>query len=195
VAPSEPTEPMARLPAALEPWILPAWSFGVLLFALRLLAGAAEVRALRRSAAVADERFVAMVSRLARRMGVTRPVRIFTSDRTAGPSVIGWWRPVILLPPAPRVHACARRVLHRRSRGTPDAELSQRGRSLISRGAADLSRPVRRWRSGGTILRLRGAVARLAVLTASPPVDEHDNPPYQRNPQQDADSVFHQSSS
>ena len=67
---------------------------------LRLLAGAAEVRALRRSGACADKRFLAIVSPLARRMGMTRPVRILTSDRTGRPSVIGWWRPVILLPPA-----------------------------------------------------------------------------------------------
>jgi uncharacterized protein (TIGR03435 family) len=93
----------ATVPSAittLQPWILPAWSLGVLLLSLRLVAGGLEVRALRRTASDADEALRQRVARLASRMGLHRAVKVATSARADGPSVIGWLRPLILLPPA-----------------------------------------------------------------------------------------------
>ena len=84
----------------LQPWILPVWSLGVLLLSLRLVAGGLEVRALRRSITVVDDRLRDHVVNLASRMGLRRAVQIGTSTRADGPSVIGWLRPLILLPPA-----------------------------------------------------------------------------------------------
>jgi len=84
----------------LQPWILPVWSLGVLLLSLRLVAGGLEVRALRRSVSVADENLRERVAALATRMGLHRAVQVVASGRADGPSVIGWLRPLILLPPA-----------------------------------------------------------------------------------------------
>ena len=84
----------------IAPWILPVWSFGVLAFSLRLLLGGIEVRALRRSGRAADEQLRELAASVMRRMSINRQVSLVTADRAAGPSTIGWWRPVILLPPA-----------------------------------------------------------------------------------------------
>jgi uncharacterized protein (TIGR03435 family) len=86
--------------STLQPWILPVWSLGVLLLSLRLVAGGLEVRALRRSISTADDVLRERVTRLAARMGLRRAVKVGTSNRADGPSVIGWLRPLILLPPA-----------------------------------------------------------------------------------------------
>ena len=90
----------SRYLTALQPWVLPLWSVGVVLLSLRLLAGSFEVRALRRSACRADDRLRERVSQLATRMGIGRPVDVVMSIRSEGPGAIGWLRPLILLPPA-----------------------------------------------------------------------------------------------
>ena len=86
--------------ATLQPWILPMWSFGVVLLSLRLVAGGMAVRALRRSASRADDLLRQRVADLASRMGIRRRVEPVTSIRSESPGVIGWLRPLILLPPA-----------------------------------------------------------------------------------------------
>jgi uncharacterized protein (TIGR03435 family) len=86
--------------STLQPWILPIWSLGVLLFSLRLVAGGLEVRALRRSITAADDVLRDRVASLASRMGLRGAVQVGASTRADGPSVIGWLRPLILLPPA-----------------------------------------------------------------------------------------------
>ncbi len=84
----------------LEPWALPVWSLGVLLFSLRLVWGCRQVAVLRRQGRPADAPLLAALSALAARMGVARPVRILITSLAEGPSVVGWLRPVILLPSA-----------------------------------------------------------------------------------------------
>jgi uncharacterized protein (TIGR03435 family) len=59
-----------------------------------------EVRALRRSAHAADDGLRERVAHLAARMGIRRQVHLVTSTRAESPGVIGWLRPLILLPPA-----------------------------------------------------------------------------------------------
>jgi uncharacterized protein (TIGR03435 family) len=86
--------------ASVEPWILPVWSVGVLLLSLRLAMGGLQVRALRRSGRRADADLCERVSRLATRMGIHRPIDLMTSTRIDCPSVIGWLRPLVLMPPA-----------------------------------------------------------------------------------------------
>jgi uncharacterized protein (TIGR03435 family) len=81
-------------------WALPIWSIGVLLFSIRLAWACVHAFALRRGAAPSDEPVVAAVADLASRIGIARPVRVFVSTLADGPSVIGWLRPAILLPPA-----------------------------------------------------------------------------------------------
>jgi uncharacterized protein (TIGR03435 family) len=90
----------SRYLIALQPWVLPLWSLGVVLLSLRLVAGGLAVRSLRRSACRADDRLRERVSQLAMTMGIGRPVDVVTSVRSEGPGAIGWLRPLILLPPA-----------------------------------------------------------------------------------------------
>jgi hypothetical protein len=83
-----------------ESWLLPAWAIGVALFALRLAWCWGHTSALRRTGAAADGPFLEMVSTVAQRIGVTRGVRVLMSSVAEVPSVIGWIRPVLLLPVA-----------------------------------------------------------------------------------------------
>ncbi len=84
----------------LEKWSVPLWSLGVVLFSLRLAWGSRQVVVLRRSGQPADGQVHAMAAALASRMGLTHPVRLLISSLAEGPSVVGWIRPVILLPSA-----------------------------------------------------------------------------------------------
>lgn len=84
----------------LEPWALPLWSAGVLFFSLRLVWGCWRVAAMRRRGQPADTGVLAVVAGIGRRMGLARPVRVLTASLPDGPSVVGWLRPVLLLPPA-----------------------------------------------------------------------------------------------
>jgi TonB family protein len=85
---------------AMQSWALPLWSLGVLAFSLRLVLGSKQVAMLRRHGAPADSGLAEIVAGVARRMGLTRPVRVLISTLADGPSVVGWIRPVILLPSA-----------------------------------------------------------------------------------------------
>jgi TonB family protein len=81
-------------------WALPAWSVGVLVFALRLVIGCRHVAALRRLGQAAEGQLAETVALLARRMKATRAIRVLISSMAEGPSVIGWLKPAILLPAA-----------------------------------------------------------------------------------------------
>jgi GWxTD domain-containing protein len=83
----------------LLPWIAPFWMLGVLAFQLRSLAGWIAARRLRRSGvccAAAD--WTARLERLASRIRISRPVTLFESSLADAPLVIGYLRPVILMP-------------------------------------------------------------------------------------------------
>jgi predicted metal-dependent hydrolase len=81
-----------------EAWLLPAWAIGVALFALRLTWCWGHTSALRRTGTPADSSFLEVVSGVAQRIGVTRGVRVLMSSVAEVPSVIGWIRPILLLP-------------------------------------------------------------------------------------------------
>ena len=84
---------------ALFPWLVLAWSLGVIALSVRLLGGWWVVRRLQRSAAnVALPEWHARLQSLARSLGVSRPVRLVRSALVKVPTVIGWLHPVILLP-------------------------------------------------------------------------------------------------
>ncbi len=81
------------------PWIVFAWSVGVMLLGIRLVCGGTLVLRLQRSAMRPkgdDPRL--LVDRLAERMRIPHPVRIAESVRVAAPMVVGILRPVILIP-------------------------------------------------------------------------------------------------
>ncbi|MEK6409867.1 MAG: M56 family metallopeptidase [Acidobacteriota bacterium] len=87
-----------RLPLAM-PWLLALWFFGVLLLSLRFAGGLVTAQRLKRvddSAVVQlwQEKLIALCVRLR----VSRPVRLCESALVEVPTVIGWLRPVILIP-------------------------------------------------------------------------------------------------
>ena len=79
---------------------IPAWALGVILFSLRLAWGSRQVAVLRRSGEPAEGPVLAVAAAIASRLGLTRPVRLLITSLAEGPSVVGWIRPVILLPAA-----------------------------------------------------------------------------------------------
>src|SRR5881628_3787911 len=91
-----------RIRAALEPalpWVVLVWFGGVVALSLRLASGWLMTRQLRRvgTSSVPDA-CVEAVARLAARLRISRPVRVLGSAVVQVPAVIGWLRPMILLP-------------------------------------------------------------------------------------------------
>ncbi len=92
----------AAIRAAIEPvlpWVVLAWFGGVVALSLRLASGWLMTRQLGRvgTSSVPDA-CVEAVARLAARLRISRPVRVLGSAVVQVPAVIGWLRPVILLP-------------------------------------------------------------------------------------------------
>lgn len=85
---------------AAESWALPVWALGVLLFSMRAVWGWRQVSRMRRRGTRADAPLRDNVARLAARLGISRAVRVLITTATESPSVVGWIRPVILLPAA-----------------------------------------------------------------------------------------------
>jgi beta-lactamase regulating signal transducer with metallopeptidase domain len=81
-------------------WILPIWAAGVLVFALRFVWAGGYAYALRRGGVDADGEIYSIVARVADRLRVRRRVRVLVSSVAEVPSVVGWIRPLILLPAA-----------------------------------------------------------------------------------------------
>ena len=102
-SPVTPTAPVAdRIRAALEPalpWAVLVWFGGVVALSLRLASGWLVTRQLGRvgTSSVPDACREA-VARLAARLCIRRPLRVLESAVVQVPAVIGWLRPVILLP-------------------------------------------------------------------------------------------------
>jgi uncharacterized protein (TIGR03435 family) len=75
------------------------WLLGVVILLTRLAAGCWRVRRLHRVARrEAPSRWQAMAEDLARRLGLRRRFLVVDSVRVSTPTVIGWLRPVVLLP-------------------------------------------------------------------------------------------------
>ena len=81
------------------PVLVAAWLGGVSLLLARLAGGVWRVQALRRAGrALPPSPWQAACDRLAHRLGLRRAVRVADADFVDGPVVVGWWRPVVLLP-------------------------------------------------------------------------------------------------
>src|SRR5438876_9467122 len=91
-----------RIRAGLEPllpWIVLLWLTGVVTLSLRLASGWLAARRLRAlGTRPAPQACIAALHRLAARLRVSRPVRLLQSTLVQVPAVLGWLRPVILLP-------------------------------------------------------------------------------------------------
>src|SRR5262249_39196133 len=89
-------------PARVAPLIVVAWMTGVLLLTARLLGGWLQVFRIRRSARALEPvdgiDWLERVAGLGRRLSIDRVVPLFESALVGMPVVIGWLRPVILVP-------------------------------------------------------------------------------------------------
>ncbi|MEY2935195.1 MAG: hypothetical protein RL033_5944 [Pseudomonadota bacterium] len=79
-------------------WLLTGWGLGSVLMLLRLLLGVGSLRRLVASATPASEHWQWQLTRLARRVRLGQRVRLMISEHVDAPVVLGWLRPVILLP-------------------------------------------------------------------------------------------------
>lgn len=93
-----PTQRQRVLPTA---WILTAWILGVITLSVRAFGGWWVARRMAREAItpLSDE-LQAVAIALAQRLGVRRVVGVFESSRVSVPVMIGWLRPVVLMPSA-----------------------------------------------------------------------------------------------
>jgi len=81
------------------PWVAPVWFAGVLLLHLRTVARWTVARRLCRSGVcVAPQTWQERLTTLAGRVGLSPPVALLESCRVDVPLVVGWLRPVILVP-------------------------------------------------------------------------------------------------
>src|SRR5262249_25094968 len=94
-----PANPDALADAA--PWIVAGWLAGVGVLSLRFFGGCVAARRLtRRRVARADSAWEERLSRLARRLGLRRAacIRLLESAAVRVPTVVGVFRPVVLIP-------------------------------------------------------------------------------------------------
>jgi beta-lactamase regulating signal transducer with metallopeptidase domain len=83
--------------AIAEAWTLPLWSLGVAVFSLRMVWACRQVAGFRRRGTPVEE---PLLAGLCAKLGIRRAVRVMVSESADGPAVVGWMRPVILLPAA-----------------------------------------------------------------------------------------------
>ncbi len=97
--PVVPGRSVAQRLEMLLPWLVVGWSIGVLALSCRLLVGWLQIKRLQLHAIEAlAEPWHEKLAELAQCLGLDRPVRLFQSALIEVPTVIGWLRPVILLP-------------------------------------------------------------------------------------------------
>jgi uncharacterized protein involved in exopolysaccharide biosynthesis/beta-lactamase regulating signal transducer with metallopeptidase domain len=85
----------------IAPLLATVWLLGVAFFSVRLTRSCWWVRNIRlRDNELVEAVWMETLNDLRRRLGVSRPVRLLKSALVEVPTVIGWFRPVILLPTA-----------------------------------------------------------------------------------------------
>jgi uncharacterized protein (TIGR03435 family) len=84
--------------AGVSGWAVCIWITGVLALSLRALGGWTRAQRLKIQVQSGSAELEAMLRRLKSRMGVSAPVKVYTSAIARVPMVIGWMRPYILLP-------------------------------------------------------------------------------------------------
>jgi beta-lactamase regulating signal transducer with metallopeptidase domain len=81
------------------PWLVEAWLLGVAFFSLRSAGGFLLLeRERRKQSATASDRVLAMCHTLQHRLGLERTIRYCECAWLQAPAVIGWFRPIVLLP-------------------------------------------------------------------------------------------------
>ncbi len=88
-------------PSGWLPWLVLAWSLGVLACSIRLAGGWWHARQLvSRGTRPLSAEWQDVRDRLAERLGLTRAVTLLESTRLQVPVVVGWLRPVLIVPTA-----------------------------------------------------------------------------------------------
>jgi bla regulator protein BlaR1 len=81
------------------PWLVGGWAAGVLLFSCRWLRGCGWIRRVtRRQTEALEADWLERLEDLKLRLNISQPVRLFKSALVEVPMVVGWLKPVILLP-------------------------------------------------------------------------------------------------
>jgi uncharacterized protein (TIGR03435 family) len=99
-----PVAPAARISAANTPWltiVVAVWIAGVTVLMMRVAGAWWSVQRLSRTAFDSPpSRFIAEAERLSLRLGLRRALRVVDSIDIDTPTVVGWLKPVVLLPVA-----------------------------------------------------------------------------------------------
>ena len=94
-----PQFPSPDFPAALLPWVVGVWLCGVGLFSLRFVGGLLFLEySRRRPSSEPGSRILALAYALQRQLGIKRAIQYLECGWLQAPAVIGWIRPIILLP-------------------------------------------------------------------------------------------------
>lgn len=81
------------------PWIVAAWCTGVLVFFLHLLIGGIAAEWLKKKSLMSVPDAVrSLAGRVAEQLKISQSFQLFASSAVAGPMVVGWLRPIILVP-------------------------------------------------------------------------------------------------
>jgi TonB family protein len=83
---------------AMLPWLVGAWMLGVLMLATRSLWQWRRLVRIVREATAPPPEWADRLAKLRARFGLRRPVRLLCSARAVTPMLIGWLRPIVLLP-------------------------------------------------------------------------------------------------
>jgi len=95
------SSPLARFSPSLDalPWLVEAWLLGVAFFSLRSAGGFLLLeRERRRKSLTADKHVLAICEAMQQRLGIHRVIRYCECVWLQAPAVIGWFRPIVLLP-------------------------------------------------------------------------------------------------
>ncbi len=82
-------------------WVLSVWAVGVCFLSVRVFGGWCLTRRIARHAgAPVGPEVQHLAKRISARLGIRRVVQVVESSRVAVPMMIGWLRPIVLMPPA-----------------------------------------------------------------------------------------------
>lgn len=93
------TDADRALPGTFLPWVVVFWVTGATAFSVRLLGGWMLAERLRSTMVrPVSAQWQGILDRLKARVSVSRPVRLLVSGLVQAPAVIGWLRPIVLVP-------------------------------------------------------------------------------------------------
>lgn len=89
---------LERMFRPVVPWTFAIWLTGVLFLSARFAGGLLQAQRLCRIAQAASAHWQKRLAHLSERMALTTPIRLLESARVEVPLVVGWLRPVVIMP-------------------------------------------------------------------------------------------------